>query len=110
MQAKYTSKMEDMILQRFKGNSNKQMETAEVLFLDFQNIYSEESLVGMNATKVRDKYQSLRRYGPNFTGSSRNDKAATLKQEADYLSRTEPNVLQDTAPVSYTHLTLPTKA
>ena len=65
MQAKYNSKMEEMILQRFEGNTINQLGTAKKIFKDFKAMYSENALEHMSVTKIRDKYQSLRRYGPN---------------------------------------------
>jgi hypothetical protein len=65
MKAKYNSKMEDIIQQRFDGSPDKQLDIAKRLLRDFKQLYSPEALVGMTPERIRDKYQSLRRYGPN---------------------------------------------
>lgn len=82
MNIKYTKKMEGMILQRYKGNSSKQMHTANTLLKDFKDVFSAEVVKGMTARKILGKYYSLKKNKPttyNWPPESPKPKTTTFK-------------------------------
>ena len=61
MHVKYTKKMEDMILSRYKTSRTLQLETAEELLIDFKSMFSKEALKNMTALRIRSKFQTLQK-------------------------------------------------
>jgi hypothetical protein len=79
MNAKYTNKMEDMILSRYKGNTKNQVKTAKGILKDFKELFATEALKGMTPKSIRDKYQTLKRDSQNFKEDASMKKKATIK-------------------------------
>jgi len=82
MNAKYTKKMEGMILQRYKSNSSQQMHTAKTLLKDFKDMFSAEAMKGMTARRILSKYHTLKKNKPtihNWPPESPKSKSTTLK-------------------------------
>ena len=61
MHVKYTKKMEDMILSRYRTSKAVQIETAKELLVDFKSMFSTEVLKNMSAPRIRSKFQTLQK-------------------------------------------------
>jgi len=61
MHVKYTKKMEDMILSRYRASKTVQIETAKELLVDFKSMFSAEALKNMSAPRIRSKFQTLQK-------------------------------------------------
>jgi|TARA_R110000823_G_C15769759_1_gene483886 hypothetical protein len=61
MHVKYTKKMEDMILSRYRSSKTVQIETAKELLVDFKSMFSTEALKNMTALRIRSKFQTMQK-------------------------------------------------
>ena len=61
MHVKYTKKMEDMILSRYRSSKTVQIETAKELLVDFKSMFSKEALKNMTALRIRSKFQTMQK-------------------------------------------------
>jgi len=61
MNVKYTKKMEDMILTRYRRSTSLQINTAKDILRDFKRMFSEEALKNMTAARIRSKFQTMQK-------------------------------------------------
>ena len=103
MNVKYTKKMEDMILTRYRRSTSLQINTAKDILRDFKRMFSEEALRNMTAPRIRSKFQTmqkLRRDKPtlakapshNWPPESPKPKNTTLKDSMFEVMRKSDNM------------------
>tara|TARA_B110001450_G_scaffold198934_1_gene187673 strand:- start:910 stop:1263 length:354 start_codon:yes stop_codon:yes gene_type:complete len=61
MHAKYTQKMEDMILRRYRNSTSLQIDTAKDIYKDFKQMFSNESLKNITPARIRSKFQTMQK-------------------------------------------------